>query len=328
MRGALARTEPLTASGTVRAAVVLGEVRRKSASTGCRTHRPALTARRNSMCGVRYVVIAGVAAAVAALLGLGQVAVAEIAGITTLDGEFVAGNERVAGVQVTLVAWYCAVAVPLAVASVTGRRDAAQGMPLTAVPAAAAGTLAALPLLAGLSGDFLRAEVISAAGAGILLGAAGALAVAAVPVIGRGLAAYVVLQWAAGLAFTAAAPRSVVYAGMVELLGVDSLAEMRPGMPDLPENLGYHLPGMLPVVVATVVLTGVVAGMAAHRTHAWAPATASALAGPLLAAAVYRLPSEQAQLWNGAASVAVLTVAVCCIPVAAVTAAAFRLGRS
>jgi len=280
------------------------------------------------MCGVRYVAVAGVAAVVAAALGLGQVAIAELTGITTLGGEFVAGNERVAGVQVTLVAWYCTVAVPLAVVSVSGRRDTGERMRLASVPAAAAGALASLPFLVGVSGDLLRDEVTTAAVTGVLLGAVSALAVAVAPVIGKGLAAYVVLQWVAGLAFTAAAPRSVVYAGMVELLGVNFLAEMRPGMPDLPENLGYHLPGMIPVAVSVVILTGVIAGIAVRRTHTWAPATASALAGPVVATAVHRLPSGQAQLWNGAASVAVLTVALCCLPVAAVTAAVFLHGRS
>ncbi|TDC44495.1 hypothetical protein E1281_33770 [Actinomadura sp. KC345] len=278
---------------------------------------------------MRYVAVVGAAAVMAAVLGLAQVAVAEAAGITTLGGEFAAGNERVRGVQVTLVAWYCATAVSLAVAGVSARRGVDAGMRFAAVPGAAAGTLATWPLLdMAAGGERLRDDVVSAAPAGALLGVAGALAVAAVPVVGRGLGAYAVLQWAAAAAFTALESRTVVFAGMVELLGVDFLARMRPGMPDLPENLGYHLPGMLPVADAVLVLTGVVAGIAARRTRAWAPSMASAVSGPVLAAAAYRLPSGDTDLWNGAASAAVLALAACSLVVAAVTVAALRLGRS
>jgi hypothetical protein len=268
-----------------------------------------------------------VAAVSGAALGLAQVAVAEPAGITTLGGDFGGGNDRVQGVQVTLVAWYCAMAVPLAVALAGARRSVSTKARMASVPAAAAGTLATWPLLAVVSGDPLRGDVVSAALAGIVLGVAAGVGTAAVPVIGAGLAAYAGLQWAAGLACTALLSRTVVYAGMVQLLGWDVLDEMRPDMPDLPNNLGYHLPGMLPVAIAVVVLTGVISGVAARRTRAWGPSAAAGAFGPVLAAVAYRLTPGQDYLWNEAAGTVVLWTALCSLPVAALTAALLRLGR-
>jgi hypothetical protein len=262
------------------------------------------------------------AAAVGALLGLAQVAVAEAAGILTLDADFGAGNDRVQGVQVTLVAWYCAMAVPTAAWLAGARRD--RGTRAAAVPAAAAGALAAHPLVARLGGEAVRADTGTAVLLGVLLGVAGGAAVAAAPVVGRGIAAYAVLLWVAALVLTALVSPTVVYAGLVQPLGLDLARPWGSALSNLPYNLGYHLPTMLPVAVVTLVLACVVSGVTARRTGTWAAATAAGAAGPVLGAVLYRLLPDQVYLWNESASAVVLLLAGCCLPLAAGAAAVGR----
>jgi len=273
----------------------------------------------------RNLTAVSVAAAAGAALGLIQVTVAELMDITTLGADFGAGAERTQGVQVTLVAWYCAMAVPLAVAIAGARRELTGKARAATVLAAAAGTLAAWPLVAGVSGTVMRDDTVPAVVTGVLLGTVAAAAVAAAPVIGKGLAAYVALLWAAALAFTALVSNTTVYAGMVQPLGLDFLDSwIAPTLRDLPDNLDYHVPTMLPVAVALVLLSGVVGGVAARRTGGWTRSVAAGAAGPVLAAAVYRLPPDELSLWNESASVVMLVLAGCCLLIAAATAAVFR----
>ncbi|MEU8797744.1 hypothetical protein [Spirillospora sp. NPDC048819] len=264
------------------------------------------------------------AAVVAAALGPAQVTVAELAGITTLGGDFAAGNERVQGVQVTLIAWYCALTVPLAAAVAGARPGAGEGARKFAVLPAAIATLAVWPLLAWFSGDAVRDDVTSAMWTGILLGAAGALAVAVVPAIGRGLAAYAALLWVAALVCTALVPRTVVYAGMVQPLGLEFLVALRTE----PYDLGYHLPSMLPVAAAVLVLAGAVSGATAHRTREWWTSVAAGMAGPVLTALLYRLTPDQAYLWNETAGSTVVALAFLSLPLTAATAAPFTFRRT
>jgi hypothetical protein len=276
------------------------------------------------MNAVRNSIVLGIAAAAGALLGLGQVKVAELANITTLGADFGAGDDRVQGVQVTLVAWYCAMAVPLAVTIAGLRRDLGVKVRGAAVLAAAVGTLAAYPFVTGLSGAPLRDDTGPAVLLGVLLGIVGASAVALVPAIGKGLAAYVTLLWVAALVFAPLFFNTVVYAGMVQPLSLDSLGPLGDSLPDLPYNLAYHLPTMLPVAVAILVLAGVVSGVAARRNGRWVRSAAVGAIGPVLAAIVYRLTPGQLYLWNESAGVLVLVVAVCSLLIAATAAALCR----
>src|SRR5262245_38236967 len=96
--------------------------------------------------------VLGIAAGGGAALGLIQVGVAELTDITTLGGDFGGGEDRVQGVQITLIAWYCALAVPLAVWLACLRRVTGGALRAAAVLAAGLGTFATVPLVSWLSG--------------------------------------------------------------------------------------------------------------------------------------------------------------------------------
>lgn len=270
----------------------------------------------------RIASVLGLAAAAGAALGLAQVAIAELADILTLRADFAAGNDRVQGVQVTLVAWYCAMAVPLAV-TVAGRDLSARARAAVVLPAAV-GTLVTWPLVSGLSSDLTRADAVTAVLTGVLLGVVGGAGVAVAPAVGKGLAVYVGLLWAAALVFTPLVPRTVVYAGMVQPLGLDFMDSVRPALSDLPYNLGYHLLTMLPAAAAILIAAGVLSGVTARRTGAWAGSVGAGAAGPVLAAIVYRLTPGQVYLWNESASVVVLALATCCLLIAIIVTAVCR----
>ncbi|MDN3355643.1 hypothetical protein [Actinomadura sp. DC4] len=276
------------------------------------------------MNALRNVTALSLAAAAGAVLGLAQVAAAELTDITTLGADFGGGDDRVQGVQITLVAWYCAMAVPLAVILAGARRGLGRTARWATVLAAAAGTLATWPLVASVSGDGLHDEAVRAVITGTLFGAVGAAIVVLVPVVGRGLAAYAGLLWAAALAFTGFVSNTVVYAGMVEPLDLDFLDSWRGSVPDLPDELGYHVTTMLPVAVVILLFAGVVGGFAARRTGSWPRSVAAAVAGPVLTAILYRLPPRELFLWNESAALATLLLAGGCLLIAAVTALVFR----
>lgn len=279
------------------------------------------------MKALRNTTVLGIAVATGAALGLVQVAVAELTDITTLDADFGGGNDRIQGAQVTLVAWYCAMAVPLAVAIAGARRGLSMKIRAAAVLAAAVGTLATYPLVGRFSSDLMRDHFVSAVVTGIVLGIVGASAVAVAPAIGKGLAAHVTLLWVAALVFTWLVPNTAVYAGMVQPLGLDFLDSLQSSMPDLPDNLGYHLPTMLPVAIAILILAGVVSGVTARRTGAWVKPMAAGTVGPVLAAVLYRLTPEQVYLWNESAGMVVLASAGCSLLIAAAATAVCRRRR-
>jgi hypothetical protein len=135
----------------------------------------------------------------------------------------------------------------------------------------------------------------------------------------------VALLWIAAVAFTAFVSNTTVYAGLVQPLGLDFLDRLP--VPDLPDELNYHVPAMLPVAVALVLLAGVVGGVAARRTGAWTVSVAAGAIGPVLAAIVYRLPPKELFLWNESASTVALVLAGCCLLIAAASAALFRRRR-
>jgi hypothetical protein len=170
----------------------------------------------------------------------------------------------------------------------------------------------------------MRHNVVSAVLIGILLGIVAASAVAVAPVVGKGLAAYVTLLWVAALVFTSLVSNTVVYAGLVQPLGLDFLDSLGSSLPDLPYNLGYHLPTMLPVAVLILILAGALSGITARRTGAWAASIASGAAGPVLAAILYRLTPDELSLWNESAGALVFALAVCCLVISTATTAVFR----
>lgn len=268
---------------------------------------------------------AAVLAAVAgALFAIAQVALSEFLGASRLGGEFSAGNERVQGVQIALVAWYCAVAVPLAVTAVAVRwtRDAAKR--LAAAFAAALGAAAVLPLVMHRSAVAIQSDVGYAVGAGVLLGLASALVVVMVPVIGLGIAAHTALWWLMAVLATTLMPRTAVYPGVVELLEVDSLrAWLLPVLPS-GRTWSYHLPYMLPSALATVVLSGVLAAAVARRTGSWSRAIAAGTAGPMLAVAAYLVDADQLYLWNGEAVVIAMVIAALALLAAILTITVMR----
>jgi hypothetical protein len=280
----------------------------------------------------RGIAIGAGTAVTSAALALAQVAVADLVGITTLDADFAAGAERTAGVQVTLVVWYCAVAAVVAVTVTAGvasaRSDVPRGLRLALVVPAMAGAPAALPLLMQQSGAALADDIRWAVVAGTALGALGSLAAAVMPGIGRGVAAHAALLWVAALVFTGLVSTTIVYAGMVEPLGWDALQRLRDPIRVIVPSYAvtYHLPSMLPVGLAVVALSSFVAVRTRRAGGSVGVAVSVAAAGPLLAVSAYWLTPDQRYLWNEAAATIVLGVALCSVAVATVVTCAVRAG--
>lgn len=274
-------------------------------------------------------VSAGTAVTSAAFV-LGQVVVAELAGITTLDADFAAGAERTVGVQVTLVVWYCAVAAVVAVAlaaAVAGARsDARADLRLALVVPAMTGPPAALPFLTQHSGAALGDDLRWAVVAGTALGALASLAAVVIPAIGRSIAAHAVLLWVAALASTALVTNTVVYAGMVEPLGSNAFPMLRDRIRLIVPAyaVGYHLPSMLPVGLAVVALSSLLAVRVRRAGGSGGAAMSVAAAGPLLAASAYWLTPDQQFLWNEAAATIVLGLALCSLAAAGVATGIVR----
>lgn len=266
----------------------------------------------------------GATALAGALFALAQVALAELLGVSTLGAEFSAGNERVQGVQVTLVAWYCAVAVPLAVTAVAVRWTHGAADRLAAAFAAAVGAVAVLPLVMHRSAVAIQRDMGYAVVAGVLLGLASAVVVAMVPVIGRGIAAHTTLWWLMVVLATILMPRTAAYPGIVELLEVDSIRAWL--LPVLPSGriLSYHLPYMLPSALATVALSGVLAAVVVRRIGSWSRAIATGTAGPVLAVAAYLPDTDQLYLWNGEAVVIAAVIAAVALLAAILTVSVMR----
>ena len=264
---------------------------------------------------VRWVVAAAACAAAVA-----QVTTAELTGITTVGGSFVAGNERIAGVQGTLVAWFCAGSVPLVLTVLTRLRpDLELSDRVAAVPPAGLGTLAASVVVVWRGGD---GAAVSGVVTGALLGMAVGFALARRPVIGWGLAAYATLFWVAALASLPFPRDPLVFAGLVSLRSDRLERELAGAIELVPLQGSVPLQTMVPFAVAVLLLVGVLAAVAVRRGVSWPGAVATAAIGPVLAAATYWLALDLVYLYNREAFQVVHWLALACLVVAVLSASA------
>lgn len=264
------------------------------------------------MAGMRTVGAGIVGVVAGAALAAGQVFLADRTGIADLGAAFEAGNERVEGVPVTMVAWFCAVAVVVALLTA---RDAGRFGRAFAAVTAAVGAAVAHPLVGILASEQIRAEAQRAVLVGAVLGLAVGLIAALTPTLALGVAVHAGLWWVFALVavFTT---RTARYAGLVELL--DLLAVRQALINVLPGDriLSYHLPYLLPSIVLVVVAGVAVALVARRRRKAGrAAAILAGSGGALLAAAAFAVLPEQLTMWNGEVAVlaggaAALTVLV------------------
>jgi hypothetical protein len=244
-------------------------------------------------------------AAIAAALAAGQIALAEATGVTTLDQQFIAGEDRILDVQMTLVAYFCATAVMLAATALPTGRRLRRLRPV----AAATGALVALPLVTARANEYIGGLATDAVLAGAIVGAIAAFVFARTSNVAIGVAAHLALLWLVSLALMPFVDPVIVYAGLVQPLGSSTLDDL------LGEALGYHLPTMLPYAVAAVLFTGLLGAWFARR-GARAPADGSvrgqavraAVAAPLLAVVLY--PVVGMDQWNGSAAPVVAGIAL------------------
>ena len=239
-------------------------------------------------------------------------------GVTTLDDNFYAGGERVIDVQMTLVAYFCATAVVIAVTAVpapAGRCAASRPV------AAAAGALAPIPLIAARADEYVGGLGTDAVLAGAIVGAIAAFAAdrrANTPAIG--VAAHLALLWLATFAFLP--------------LGRPDRRLRRPGA-----AARHHHPRR-PVSAASSATTcrrccrtrssrswrspGALGAWFAPpwRVPGRRPAIRAAVAAPVLAAVLY--PVVGIDLWNGEAAPVAAGVAVLGAVAAAVGATVGR----
>lgn len=259
-----------------------------------------------------------IAALAAAVLACAQVLLSEATGLTTLGVPLEAGAERVQGVQITLIIWYCAASAPIA--AWIAHRDWPTNLPgrIATAVAASSATLLTLPIVRWRAVEQLRDEVTAAVVVGALLG----LAVAWWPRAGAGVAPHLTLLWVLALCLSPL-PDTVFYAGLVEPLGVEPLRGLRGPIGRIPllGEYDYHLPSMLPGIVLVLVLCGLLARRAYRRTGSRLAAITTAAAGPIVAAAAYRVAPGQLYLWNLSAAVIALGTAVLGLLVATSVAA-------
>jgi len=243
---------------------------------------------------------------------------AVLTGILTLVVYFVAGNERISGLQGTLVAWFCAGAVPLVLTVLTRlRTDLDLSDRLAAVPSAGLGTLAASVVVVWRGGDD---TTVSGVVTGTLLGMAVGLAVARRPLIGWGLAAYVTLFWVAALASLPFPRDPLVFAGLVTFRSDRLERELAGVIEWVPLQGSVPLQTMVPYAAAVLLLVGVLAAVAVRRGASWSGAVAAAVIGPVLAAATYWLALDLVYLYNREAFEVVHWLALACLVVAALSA--------
>jgi hypothetical protein len=228
-------------------------------------------------------------AALAAALATGQVALAEVTGVTTLTDDFAAGGERVIDVQMALIAYFCATAVVIAVTALPVGRRLVRLRPV----AAAVGALAPLPLVAGRADEYIGGLGTDAVLAGAIVGAIVAFVLTGVNTA-VGVGAHLALLWVATFVFLPWVDPTVVYAGLVQPLGTSALDDLLGGV------LGYHLPTMLPYAIVAVLVTGLLGAWFTRRGAARGPAIRAAAAAPVLAAVLY--PVVGMDLWNGQAA--------------------------
>lgn len=242
--------------------------------------------------------------AIAAVLSLAMVGLAEATGVTTLTESFEAGGERVIDVQMTLVAYLCATAVVIATTALPTRRRKLRRIPPVA---AAVGALAPIPLVNARADEYIGGLSSDAVLAGVIVGGIAAFLLAPLATNALiGVATHVVLLWLAALVFDATTG-TVVYAGLVHP------ATTRP-LDDLPT--------LLPYALASVAVTAVLAFWFARRGATRGAAVVAAAAAPVLAAALY--PVVGMDLWNAEAAPVAAGVALIALLAATVTAGAGR----
>jgi len=136
------------------------------------------------------------AAAAAALLAAGQLALAEIFGLVDLGGEFAAGAERAEGIGVTLLIWFCSLSAPTAMLLAHG---APTRIRVLSAVASGAATPATLPVAHSCAGEVPAGEITGAVVTGAALGLLAALLAAVVPSTGLGVALHAGLLWTVAL---------------------------------------------------------------------------------------------------------------------------------
>jgi hypothetical protein len=225
------------------------------------------------------------AAVLAAVLALVQVALAEWTAITTLTDNFFAGGDRYVALQMTLVAWFCALSTVIAATSVGHRFGQRRVLRRAVSVAAAAGSLAVLPLITARANDHIGDKATRAAVIGAIAGAVASLIMSRQRRVASGVAVHAALVWIAGgltsggLLWNSA----TVYAGMVQFFELDILEDR------LDSSIGDAAPTMLPFAAAVVLVAGLLAGWWARRGATRREAVRAAVAGPVLAAVMYPL---------------------------------------
>jgi hypothetical protein len=227
-----------------------------------------------------------------------MVGLAEATGVTTLDGSFEAGGERVIDVQMTLLAYLCATAVAIATTVIATKRRLRRIAPV----AAALGSLATIPLVNIRANEYIGGLATDAVLAGAIVGGIAAFILAPLGFrAALGIAVHLAVLWLAAL-ISAAVTETVVYAGLVQPIGTTTLDDL------LGDALGYHLPTLLPYALLSVVLTAALGLWFARRGASRGTAVLAAAAAPLLAAALY--PVVGMDLWNADAAPVAAVVAL------------------
>jgi hypothetical protein len=253
------------------------------------------------------------AAAAAALLASAQIALAEVTGLATFAGPFDAGNDRVIGVASSLLVWFCALAVILGA-------SAGRGQAILSIVAAVLGTAAgAAALLGPLADPVIARDVPWAIAGGTVLGTVIAALLTGRQRVATAIAVHAATVW--GVALIAVAfVETLLYPGLVELLGVDALRELDA----VQLSLGYHFAPLAPFMVIVLVVVAVTARrmLAAGTTRP--VALAGAASGPVIAAAAYFIVPGTLMLWNADAAAHATALALASILVAALAVAIHR----
>jgi hypothetical protein len=230
------------------------------------------------------------AAVCAAVLALAQVALAEWTRITTLTDNFFAGGDRYVALQMSLVAWFCALSTVISTTSIAHwfghRRILRRALPV----AAAIGSLAVLPVITARTHDHISDNATRAAVLGAIAGAVAGLITSRNPRVGIGVAVHAAMVWiAGGLTSGLVWNSTTVFAGMVQFFELEALGDR------LNDSIGDYAPTMLPFAAAVVLVAGILAAWLARRGATRSEAVQAAAAGPVLAAIMYPLGGLEMQ---------------------------------